>query len=76
MSTFLWVAAWLALWAFLIYVVFPWWVKRAVLKGLAVWEATRTRVHPDPKRPKSLEQDPTDLGMNHGYVPTDGPEEN
>ena len=57
-------------------VVIPWWVRRGVRKGLADWEASRKRLHPDPKRPKSLEWDPSDPGTNRGYVPSDGPEEN
>lgn len=70
-----WVVGWLALWAFLCWAVLPWYKRRSMRKALAAWEVARGRAYLDPKRPKSLQWDPSDPGTNRGYHPGDGPEE-
>lgn len=74
----------MAFWVFVWWVVIPWWIRRGVRKALAAYEAGR---NPPPafyhsqddfarRRARGLQYDPTDPGMNRGYVPSDGPEEN
>ncbi len=93
MNTFLWFVAWVALWAFLVWIVAPWWVRRAfraamrkVLPGVQSFaphlpppafrqKMTDFERREQERRARGLQYDPTDPGMNRGYVPGDDPEE-
>jgi len=70
MSVFLWFAAWMALCAFLIWVVWPWWIRRAVRKGVADWRADQWHNGMSQTGRKSCDYDPTDPGMDRGYDPS------